>query len=62
MAERTQAICITFVGSPRARILEMAMEALALYGKPFPQRAIMFIGDGSNGKTSRLLSQAFRFR
>jgi len=50
--------CTTFAGSPGGRQLDMAMEALAFYGKPLPQRIIMFIGDGGDGKSSRTLLRA----
>ena len=33
----------------------MAMEALALYGLTLPQKIIVFIGDGGDGKSSRTI-------
>ena len=45
-------LCTTFAGQEAARKLTMSMEALSLFGKDMPQKMIVFVGKGGDGKSS----------
>eukprot|EP00971_Amphidinium_carterae_P201366 3995826-Amphidinium_carterae.1 len=45
-------LATTFAGKPDARSMSMAMEALCLFGREVPQKLIVFVGRGGDGKSS----------
>ena len=45
----------TFAGNDAGRFLDAAMEALCYFGIPLPQKMIMLIGNGGDGKSARTI-------